>query len=123
MGNTPTHFLEWGSGFGVATLLAASLGWQARGIECQGPLVKESRRFNQAFDLNARFHEGSFFPADKNAINRLPEICARSEVIYVYPWPDQEVEIFDLFDRMASPQAWLVAYYGVEDLRFFQKRS
>lgn len=123
MTSRPTHFMEWGSGFGVATLLASSLGWKARGIEIQPPLVRESRRFNQVFDLSAEFYSGSFFPSDANAVKKLKNFCQQSEVIYVYPWPDQEIEIFDLFDRIASPGTWLIAYYGVEDLRIFRKQG
>ena len=123
MSSRPTRFMEWGSGFGIATLLAASLGWEARGIEIQPALVRESRRFSGIFDLNARFHEGSFFPTDDRAVKKLDRYCRESEVIYVYPWPDQEVEIFDLFNRKASPGTWLMAYYGVEDLQIFRKQG
>jgi SAM-dependent methyltransferase len=123
MTSQPPRFLEWGSGFGIATLLAASLGWQARGIELQPSLVAESRRWNEVFDLTARFHEGSFFPTDPNAVEKLSLYCRQAEIIYVYPWPDQEVEIFDLFDRLAAPGAWLLTYYGVEDVRIFRKQG
>lgn len=123
MQSRPPHFLEWGSGFGVATLLASAMGWQARGIEIQPPLVRESRRLNTAFDLSARFHEGSFFPSDAKAVPELQTYCREAEVVYVYPWPDQEIEIFDLFDRVSSPGTWLIAYYGVEDVRVFRKQG
>ncbi len=36
-------FCEWGSGSGVVTLLAASLGFRAFGIEIQEALVEASR--------------------------------------------------------------------------------
>lgn len=123
MTSRPPRFVEWGSGFGIATLLAASLGWKARGIECQSVLVRESRQLNQAFGLDAVFHEGSFFPTDSNAVKKLSAYCREAEMIYVYPWPDQEVEIFDLFHRVTRPGTWLVTYYGVEDVRVFQHQG
>ena len=114
-------FLEWGSGLGLATLMASALGWRACGIEIQSGLVRESLRLSRAFDLDASFLEGSFFPGDAHAIRKLPERVAKADLIYVYPWPDQEIEIFDLFDRLAKPGAFLLAYYGIEDVRAFRK--
>lgn len=123
MQSRPPNFVEWGSGFGICTILAAALGWQATGIEIRPPLVEESRAIAKAFGFDARFLEGSFFPSDQGVVKKLDALCAQAEVIYVYPWPDQEVEIFDLFDRKASPGAWLIAYYGIEDLRVFRKQG
>lgn len=123
MVSRPPKFVEWGSGFGIATILASALGWKASGIEIQPPLVEESRAIASAFGFTPTFHEGSFFPSDQQVIKKLDSLCAEAEVIYVYPWPDQEVEIFDLFDRKASPGAWLMAYYGIEDLRIFRKQG
>ncbi|MEX2606594.1 MAG: hypothetical protein WD708_04550, partial [Kiritimatiellia bacterium] len=115
------HFLEWGSGLGVVTMLAASLGWMARGIELQPGLVRESRSISRMFDIPATFLTGSFFPQDKSAVEKLEEICHSADLLYVYPWPDQELELFDLFDRMAKPGAYLLTYYGTEDVRAYRK--
>jgi hypothetical protein len=114
-------FCEWGSGFGLATLMAASLGWQATGIEIQGKLVAESRRISRSFGIRARFLHGSFFPNDPEAVENLATILGGSDLCYVYPWPDEEIRIFDLFDRHAKPGATLLAYHGIEDVRIYQK--
>ena len=114
-------FLEWGSGMGLATLMAAALGWTATGIEIQEGLVHESRTLSREFDLPARFLHGSFIPSDSQAVENLAGLCSAADVIYVYPWPDYEVQTFDLFDRVASPGAVLLAYYGIEDIRAFRK--
>ena len=37
------RFIEWGSGFGVATSLAAQLGFEATGIELEDGQTKQSR--------------------------------------------------------------------------------
>ncbi len=115
------RYLEWGSGLGVATLLASALGWEADGVEIQPLLCQRSRELVRQFALPAAFHEGSFFPGEPNSIPKLDDLCGKADLIYVYPWPDQELEIFDLFSRMASPGSFLLAYYGVEDIRLFQK--
>jgi len=115
------RFMEWGSGLGIVAMLAASLGWRAEGIEIERGLVNESRHFSKLFDLPILIHEASFFPKDPNVFEQLEEACAKCDLIYVYPWPDQEVEIFDLFDQLAKPGSHLLTYYGVEDVRIFQK--
>ncbi|MGA0369477.1 MAG: hypothetical protein ACO3N7_08510 [Kiritimatiellia bacterium] len=120
---TKPRFLEWGSGLGIVTMLASALGWRAEGVEIQPALVRESRHLSRYFDFPVTIHQGSFFPNDDNAVEHLEEICRKSDLIYVYPWPDQEIEIFDLFDRLASPGAYLLTYYGVEDVRAFRKHA
>ncbi len=119
-GPTPL-FCEWGSGFGIACLLAATLGWTATGIEIQGKLVAESRRIARSFGVRARFLHGSFFPNDPEAVEHLATILRQSDLTYVYPWPDEEIHIFDLFDRHAKSGALLLAFHGVEDVRVFRK--
>src|SRR5207302_561769 len=44
-------FCEWGSGFGVATCLAAMLDFDARGIEIEGELVDAAQQLAADFDL------------------------------------------------------------------------
>jgi hypothetical protein len=119
-GKTPT-FLEWGSGVGIVTLMASALGWDAAGVEIQPGLVRTSLDLARSFDLPARFLEGSFFPQDEHAVKHCDRRIAEADLIYVYPWPDQEIEIFDLFDRQASAGAMLLTYYGIEDVRAFEK--
>jgi hypothetical protein len=50
-----TLFCEWGSGFGVVTCLAASLEFDAYGIEVDGALVRASRHLATDFDLPVEF--------------------------------------------------------------------
>ncbi|MDF3128028.1 hypothetical protein P0Y35_02345 [Kiritimatiellaeota bacterium B1221] len=115
------RFMEWGSGLGIVSMLATSLGWQTEGIEIEPGLVHESRHLSHLFDLPVKIHQGSFFPRDQEVIEHLSERCGKADVIYVYPWPDQEIEIFDLFDQLAKPGAHLLTYYGIEDIRVFEK--
>ena len=122
-GDRNPAFLEWGSGMGIVTLMAASLGWKATGIELQEALVEESCKLSRQFDLSAAFQQGSFFPKDQSAVEGLENFHAAADVIYVYPWPDFELQTFDLFDRVAKPGACLLAYFGIEDLRLYRKES
>lgn len=114
-------FLEWGSGMGVVTMLAAALGWEAHGIELQAGLVAESRGWAKRFGLPAHFHAGSFFPQDPEGAAELAALCRRADVIYVYPWPDQELRTFDLFDRLARSGTYFLNYHSFEDLRLYRK--
>lgn len=116
------QFLEWGSGLGIATLMASAMGWKATGVEIQPELVRRSLHLARVFDLPATFREGGFFPTDARPVKKLEALAAGADLVYVYPWPDQEIEIFDLFDRFAHPGAMLLTYYGLEDVRAFQKR-
>ncbi len=117
----PGVFLEWGSGLGVVTMLAAALGWKASGIEIQPALLRESERLARVFGLSVRFRLGSFLPGEPRSVPRLADLCAEAGLVYVYPWPDHELEMFDLFDRVARPGARLLAYLGLEDVRVFEK--
>jgi hypothetical protein len=115
-------FMEWGSGLGIVTLLAAAMGWRATGIEIHPGLLRQSMQYARAFDLPATFLQGSFFPDDREVVEDLEQRMARTHLLYVYPWPDQEIEIFDLFDRLATPGTYLLTYYGIEDVRAFRKQ-
>ena len=53
-------FLEWGSGQGMATILAALLGYDAVGVEIDAELVKESRELAARYDVKARFEHGTY---------------------------------------------------------------
>ena len=132
-------FCEWGSGFGVVTCLAAMLDFEACGIEIEPELVEEARRLADDFDIPAEFYEGSFLPEgsdvtlDCNAFSWLvTEEESRDEarlgpddfdVIFIYPWPDEEHIMEALFDRHARPGAILLTYHGAEDLRLRRKQS
>ena len=129
-------FCEWGSGFGVVTCLAAMLDFDACGIEIDGDLVDSAERLAADFDLPAQFVRGSFIP--KGSDVRLEpgdgfswltthgdEIQNEMElgpddfnVIFAYPWPDEEQVIADLFERHGGAGAILVTYHSDGHMRF-----
>lgn len=133
------QFLEWGSGIGTITCLAAQLGYDATGIEIEQPLVDIADRLAAAHDLDAQFHCGSFIPAGEDIELDTPDDFAwlttdaptayddldlapdDFDLIFAYPWPGEEQIIFDLFARHAATGALLLTYHGLEGIRLQRK--
>jgi hypothetical protein len=132
-------FCEWGSGFGVVAGLAAMLGFDACGIEVEEELVEAARQLAADFDLPVEFVHGSFIPeggeglvGDGGTFSWLTTDGAGVQeelglapdgfdVIFAYPWPDEERLTRDLFEHYAAPGALLVSYHGCEDFRVQRK--
>jgi hypothetical protein len=128
------RFCEWGSGLGVVSCLAAMTGFRAFGVEASGRLVREARRLARDFDLPAEFARGNFIP--RGAGGRL--LAGREfawlstggrcghealginpdefDLIYAYPWPDEERLVEDLFEARARPGALLLTYHSEQGL-------
>jgi hypothetical protein len=134
-------FCEWGSGFGVVACLAAMLGFEASGIEIEGELVDAARQLAGDFDLPVDFNQSSFIPRTGHAgaaallgdaefawlttDGGCPGPAAPApddfDVIFAYPWPDEEWLIEALFERHAAAGQVLATYHGGEDLRLRRK--
>jgi hypothetical protein len=130
-------FCEWGSGLGVVACLASLLGFDACGIEAEGGLVDEARRLADDFGLPVEFAHGSFLPAGYDAGD--PDEFAwlatgvgsgygelglgpdDFDVIFAYPWPDEERLTAALFAHRARAGAILVTYHATDDLRLKRK--
>lgn len=135
------RFCEWGSGFGVVVGLAAMLDFDACGIEIEESLVAEARKLLEDFDLPAEFVQGSFVP--RGAEDRVHASGAYSwmttegdyayddleldisdmDVVFAYPWPDEEVVVCELFDRYAGTGAILATYHSSGEFRLKRKVS
>ena len=130
---------EWGSGFGVVASLAAMLDFDSCGIEVESTLVGEAQRLAEDFGLSVEFVHGSFIPRGEEdrvhaggvyswlttdggeAYEDLGLDPADMDVVFAYPWPDEEVLIGDLFERHAGHGAVLATYHGGEDFRLRRK--
>ena len=134
------RFCEWGSGFGVVTCLAAMLDYEACGIEIEAELVEEARRLADDYSLTTEFVVGSFVPpggesrvyaggeyawmtTDSDyAYGELGLDPDDMDIIFAYPWPDEEAVTSELFDRYAGPGAVLITHHGGDDFRLRRKR-
>jgi hypothetical protein len=134
-----SRFCEWGSGFGVVACLAAMAGFDACGIEIEADLVDAARRLADDFDLPVQFARDSFIPAGGEACvdaggafawlttdtggaeEELDLAPDDFDVIFAYPWPDEERVTADLFRRYAAVGALLVTYHGGEGFRLRRK--
>ncbi len=134
-------FCEWGSGFGVVTCLAAMLDFDACGIEIEAELIDAARDLADDFDLPVEFIHGSFIPEGSEAKLGLDVGDGFSwlttntdsthnevglgpddfDVIFAYPWPDEEEVIEVMFEEYARIGAILVTYHGGEDVRLRRK--
>lgn len=113
-------FLEWGSGQGMATILASLLGYDAVGVEIDATLVQESRELAARYDTRARFEHGSYEPGRPG----LKVVAAKNRaVVYVYPWPGEEPEFLRRFDATADAGAYLLTCLGPEDIRVYRKKG
>jgi hypothetical protein len=133
------QFCEWGSGFGVVACLAAMVDFDACGIEVEGVLVEEARRLADDFALPVEFAHGSFIPRGAEdrvhtggvyswmttegdyAYDELGLEVRDLDVVFAYPWPDEEDITAELFDRYAGPGALLATYHGGADFRLRRK--
>lgn len=133
------RFCEWGSGFGVVVGLAAMLDFDACGIEIEESLVEEARKLADDFELPAEFVQGSFVPRGAEdrvyaggtyswlttegdyAYDDLDLEVSDMDVVFAYPWPDEEGVVCDLFDRYAGAGAVLATYHSGGEFRLKRK--
>jgi hypothetical protein len=138
---TGRWFCEWGSGFGVVACLAAMLEFDAWGIEIEGELVKAARSLADDFGLTAEFVQGSFIPSGGKKFAKSAGECSWMsdiagggheklgfepedfDVIFAYPWPDEEEVTAALFERYARLDAILITYHEEGGLRMRRKVS
>lgn len=129
------RFIEWGSGFGVATCLASLLGYEATGIELEPGLVDIAESLAEAHQTGATFIATSYIPEgyltyehiggtdivpdDSFGYEAAPpryegmEVALDEiDVFFVYPWPGEQEMMLKLFEAVASEDALLIAYYG-----------
>jgi hypothetical protein len=135
------RFCEWGSGFGVVVGLAAMLDFEACGIEIEAGLVEEARKLADDFALPIEFVQGSFVPPGAEdrvhtggtyswlttesdyAYDDLALEVSDLDVVFAYPWPDEEDVVCTLFEHYAGTGAVLATYHGSSEFRLKRKVS
>ena len=134
-------FCEWGSGFGIATGIAALLGYHAYGIEIESELVERSEALASDLGIGSTLIHGSYIPygfegytgiggdelLEPEALTfgvgvqptppvyeGMPVAISEIDLIYAYPWPGEQEFILNLFERLAGDGSVLLAYFGEE---------
>jgi len=121
-------FLELGSGVGVITILADLLGYEACGIEIAPELLDESEHLAEHFDSQATFALGSFVPTSEreevdlldpdlhtiteggDAYEELERTLADFDLVFGYPFPDEEEWMRELVRRGAGDHTAFLCY-------------
>jgi len=136
-------FCEWGCGFAIATGIASLLGMKAYGIEIEEELAKRARRLMGQLQIPVEILRTDYLPEGFDESEGIggkdlvtPEsITVRGESVplpqyddldpdevdlfFVYPWPDQEEMMMDLFVSLASDGAILLIYQGDGEISAF----
>ncbi|MEO0510432.1 MAG: hypothetical protein AAF065_11295 [Verrucomicrobiota bacterium] len=140
------NFVEWGSGFGVATGMASLLGLQAIGIELREGLIAIARELADSQLLDVDFLCTSYIPdgfityetmggndivpddsfghevGSASYVDGEKEIDIEEiDIFFVYPWPGEQEMMLKLFDAVAGIDAILITYYGDQDICIYRK--
>ena len=136
-----TNFCELGCGFGIAVLIAESLGLRAFGIEVEQELVQQAEQLFERLASDASVHHGSFVPRDSDPMQQLESEVqnvtteaddlwrqldvAPDEVdlYFAFPWPGEEHYFETFVDNHGSDGALLLTYRGREGMRLQRKVS
>ena len=135
--STCSAFLEFGSGLGMATIMASRLGFEAYGIEVESELVDYSRDYAERFAPDAKFAAGSFVPDDfvwdpaageEVYCTSIDSVAAYEELdmrlidfdlVYAYPWPTEHELYQNIIRNFASPHCQLLIYDAREGILLY----
>ena len=134
--------LEWGSGLGVVTIMAARMGFEAYGIEVEPGLVEHSENLAETYGPNAIFAQGSFIPDDfqwnpangddvcrtvidvASAYDELEMELRDFDLVYAYPWPDEYTLFRNIIRECGRGESLFLSYdarEGIELVRFHDR--
>ncbi len=121
------------------TVLAALLGYQATGIEIDPALVACSERLADNFDADCTFACGTYVPAEygshsalesadfltitdgPNAYRELGMDLADFDLVYAFPWPDEEPLLFDMVRRCGGDHTVFLTYHGTDGFQYHER--
>jgi hypothetical protein len=138
------RFIEWGSGFGLASSMASMLGFEATGIELEEGLVKIAEKLAEAHQTGADFIHTSYIPEGYISYDHIggsdivpddsfghqagpPKYEGMEigldevDVFFVYPWPGEQEMMLKLFQSVASEDALLIAYLGDREICLYRR--
>ena len=120
----------------MITVLADLLGYEACGIELDPDLVESATQLAERFDSAAQFVCGSFVPPDYGdnpalessdfltttdgapAYEELGLDLEDFDLVYAFPWPDEEELLYDIVRCCARPGACMLTYHGTDGFRY-----
>ena len=136
-------FCEWGSGLGVVASLASLVGFDAYGIEIDRDLFDASLELADDFGIRVKFMNGSFvaqgaddlverafvdcdggLSLDPQADHTYAELGLEIrdfDVVFAFPWPNDEELTAGLFERFAARGALLLTYSELSSVRLRRK--
>tara|TARA_R110000850_G_scaffold14189_6_gene45478 strand:+ start:1449 stop:2105 length:657 start_codon:yes stop_codon:yes gene_type:complete len=136
-------FCEWGCGFAIASGIASLLGMQAYGIEIEDELVDRATQLMEDLKLPVEILQTDYLPegfdesegvggkdlilpesrTTRGGVIAPPEYTGLDpdevDLFFVYPWPDQEEMMKDLFMAVATQGAVLLMYQGEGEIAAF----
>ena len=133
------RFCEFGSGFGVATLLAELHGLDAVGIEIEPYLVDQSYKLAETLGLSSQFYCGSFVPRDLPGIldwscevdhvltdegdvyDEIGSELDEFDLFFAFPWPGEHGFFEAVFDECAADRSCLLSYRGRDGMHLLRK--
>jgi len=136
---TGDRFCEWGAGFGVGAMLAASRGMHAVGIEIEPRLVTEANRVARTMGNSAREYCGSLLPRNVRGIDELINDVRNVDteagdvydeigweiddfdLFFAFPWPGEQFFFEHVFDERAADGALLLTYRGRDGMNLIRK--
>jgi SAM-dependent methyltransferase len=126
-----TGFCELGCGFGIAAGLAELLGCHACGIEWEEELCDRARALRDGAGLSFEIFHGGYLPEGFGSVQGMggkdlvvpggvageqPMFDfldpAEVDLFFVYPWPDEEEFMAQLFSHLGAEGAVLLIYQG-----------
>ncbi len=128
--NSAVTVLEWGSGLGIATIMASRMGFEAYGIEAEQELLEHSDRLANAYGSTATFAQGSFVPDEfrhqsethheqkktiidlADAYGKLGLKLDHFDLVYSYPWPN-EIDLYKRIMQIHGKQPSVLLTYHV----------
>lgn len=142
------NFCEWGSGYGIVTGLASMAGYEAYGIEQEIDLVESAEQLAADMKVDATFCCTNYLPEGFDSYvgmgaeylmeaeemqSRDPEMIselayegmdieiADIDVFFVFPSPQQQDFVQELFDAIAVEGAILICYHKMGRSYAFRK--
>ncbi len=133
------RFLEFGSGFGAVTILAAIHGMTAAGIEIEQPLVDQATMLADHLQVDADFYCGSFIPRDiegyadlaadvqhvdtsaGDVYDQMDANVDDFDLVFAFPWPGENGFFESVFESTAAQGALFLTYNGIEGIHLHRK--